>query len=223
MKQQHRVSETPRRKLLHQIHQLGEELQVVHKITIEQKILLRNYARTLRPESFRQPQHRRAILNPVEEHYLKETYQKTASQILALQQLSGRTQGLVEQLKRSVEALEEDHGKAIMIFTSITTIFLPLSFITSFFGMNTADIRDTTATQGTFWAAAVPVTTIITGVVMLLVFRGGDILDFIAKHKDWRPRPKLFLWKSGRFHKRQARGPRRTETWQTGATDIEPV
>jgi hypothetical protein len=40
--------------------------------------------------------------------------------------LENRTQYLREQLKQSVEILEEDHGKAILVFTMITTIFLPL-------------------------------------------------------------------------------------------------
>jgi len=43
-----------------------------------------------------------------------------------LEALENRTQYLREQLKQSVEILEEDHGKAILVFTMITTIFLPL-------------------------------------------------------------------------------------------------
>jgi len=48
------------------------------------------------------------------------------SKAVELEALENRTQYLREQLKQSVEILEEDHGKAILVFTMITTIFLPL-------------------------------------------------------------------------------------------------
>lgn len=37
--------------------------------------------------------------------------------------------------KQSLEINEEDHGKAIMVFTVVTVVFLPLSFVTSYLGM----------------------------------------------------------------------------------------
>ncbi|KAK4171461.1 hypothetical protein QBC36DRAFT_199299, partial [Triangularia setosa] len=48
--------------------------------------------------------------------------------------------------------------KAIYASTIVTTIFLPLSAISSIFGMNTADIRDMESGQWIYWATAVLVT-----------------------------------------------------------------
>lgn len=42
---------------------------------------------------------------------------------------------LSNRTKQSLEINEEDHGKAIMVFTVVTVIFLPLSFATSYLGM----------------------------------------------------------------------------------------
>lgn len=42
-------------------------------------------------------------------------------------------------------------NKAILIFTTVTVIFLPLSFFSSYWGTNFADIRDTPRTEHYFW------------------------------------------------------------------------
>ena len=47
---------------------------------------------------------------------------------------------------------------AIFAFTLVTIIFLPLSAISSIFGMNTTDVRDMESSQWLYWAVALPVT-----------------------------------------------------------------
>lgn len=37
------------------------------------------------------------------------------------------------------------------LFIIVTIIFLPLSFVSSFFGMNTSDIRNINDSQKVFW------------------------------------------------------------------------
>lgn len=51
----------------------------------------------------------------------------------------------------------------------MTVIFLPLSFITGYLGMNVEDIRNMGKTQSIFWVIATPITFVIAGVVVLLV------------------------------------------------------
>ena len=82
-------------------------------------------------------------------------------------------------MERSVEITEEDHGKAIWVFTTVTTIFLPLSFVTSYLGMNTSDIRGMNSSQGIFWAVAVPSTTIIVGLAFMIAYRTNDTLQWL--------------------------------------------
>ena len=73
----------------------------------------------------------------------------------------------MEQTLTSLEIKDDDHGKAILVFTIVTLVFLPLSFVSSFFGMNTIDIREQTTSQTVFWVVAVPVT--VGGVVRCVV------------------------------------------------------
>ncbi len=51
----------------------------------------------------------------------------------------------------------------------MTVIFLPLSFVASVFGMNTADIRNMGHHQWTFWVSAIPVTIIVIGVSLSVI------------------------------------------------------
>ncbi|KAF5227783.1 hypothetical protein FAUST_11550, partial [Fusarium austroamericanum] len=88
---------------------------------------------------------------------------------------------LIEQVKQNIEINEEDHGKAIFAFTFVTVIFLPLSFITSYFGMNTADIRDTPAKQDLFWAIALPVTAAVVVVTVALAYWGETVYDLVTR------------------------------------------
>lgn len=154
--------------------------------------------KVLDPQSFQKPTPSRVVMFVSESECLKAGVQLLQSQAVELEALEHRTQYLREQLKQSVEILEEDHGKAILVFTMITTIFLPLyvntlpfclsktngnhsSFVTSFFGMNTSDIRNTDRSQTFFWAIAIPVTAGIVFSAVLLAYHGDKLYDAVVQ------------------------------------------
>jgi hypothetical protein len=64
------------------------------------------------------------------------------------------------------------------VFTVVTVIFMPLSFVTSYLGMNTADIRDMENKQSLFWAIAVPLTAITMGSILFMAYYSGELRDF---------------------------------------------
>jgi Mg2+ and Co2+ transporter CorA len=195
--QQYQINQFPRKRQLRDIHALQEELSVVQSVNSWQQQSFEKFRRVLDPKSFSDlvPQSRISMFPPEAECLdagLK-TLQSKATELDALEQ---RTQYLRQQLKQSVEILEADHGKAILVFTMITTIFLPLyvfranrprqltyssSFVTSFFGMNTADIRSTDRGQGYFWAIAVPVTAGIVFAAVLIAYHGDKLYDAVLK------------------------------------------
>lgn len=85
-------------------------------------------------------------------------------QELAVQQrqLATQTQHLaVEEAKSS-----RVQSRSVMIFTAITIIFLPLSFFTSYFGMNVTDIVHTAHNSRYFWLVAGPTS----GSIVIIVF-----------------------------------------------------
>ena len=68
-----------------------------------------------------------------------------------------------------IEANKDRQEAAILVFTAVTIIFLPLSFVSSVFGMNTYDIRNMNTRQWLFWATAVPVTVLVIGLAVAAV------------------------------------------------------
>jgi Mg2+ and Co2+ transporter CorA len=68
--------------------------------------------------------------------------------------LRDNSNNLVNRTIQLVNIRLEDHGKAILVFTIVTIVFLPLSFVSSYLGMNTADIRNMDRSQGIFWIVA---------------------------------------------------------------------
>ncbi|KAL1643156.1 hypothetical protein SLS58_005125 [Diplodia intermedia] len=78
---------------------------------------------------------------------------------------------------RAAAAAQIDSNKdrqeaAVYAFTVVTVVFLPLSFVSGFLGMNTADLRDMPHRQWVFWAAALPLTALI---VLLGLLGAGEL------------------------------------------------
>lgn len=84
---------------------------------------------------------------------------------------------LSDTTKQSLEINEEDHGKAILVFTVVTIIFLPLSFVTSYLGMNTSDIRDMDNKQTLFWEIAIPLTAVTMGSILFIAYNGDELRE----------------------------------------------
>jgi Mg2+ and Co2+ transporter CorA len=84
-----------------------------------------------------------------------------ASDIDLLQALQREANELGEWQSEEMEFKKDRQESAIMVFTIVTIIFLPLSFVASIFGMNTRDIRNMSQKQWAYWAAAVPLTVVV--------------------------------------------------------------
>lgn len=63
--------------------------------------------------------------------------------------------------RNEMETNRDRQENAIMVFTIVTIVFLPLSFVSSVFGMNTSDVRDMPYSQWAYWAAGVPLTVLV--------------------------------------------------------------
>jgi Mg2+ and Co2+ transporter CorA len=66
----------------------------------------------------------------------------------------------------------EDKNVSIFVFTIVTVVFLPLSFVTSYFGMNTSDVRDMEQGQWLFWVIGISLTITVLLVVWVITLRG---------------------------------------------------
>ncbi|KAF6828652.1 mg2+ transporter [Colletotrichum musicola] len=88
---------------------------------------------------------------------------------------------VLEQTNLNNAAVTKDRQEqAIYAFTIVTIIFLPLSAVSSIFGMNSSDIRDMEAGQWLYWATAIPVTILV--IVLGLWWMGemGHLFNWMA-------------------------------------------
>ncbi|OHF04314.1 hypothetical protein CORC01_00653 [Colletotrichum orchidophilum] len=172
----------PKREAFVEIHALEEELEALQMVVASQQGLLRAYQKLFSPLTFKYPTtdwmyyKERKSLFKLESKCVRRQQRRLAERDRALGILRKKVRVLRDDTKQRIEILDEGHGKAIRVFTIVTLFFLPLSFVTSFFGMNTIDIRDTNYDQRMFWTSALPLTFGVIG----LAFLYGYKWDLIA-------------------------------------------
>ncbi|KAI1087686.1 hypothetical protein F5B19DRAFT_497148 [Rostrohypoxylon terebratum] len=197
----------PRRRVFLEIHRLQEDLEALHNVVLSQIQVLDNYKRLLSPTSFRITDTAREGLFRIASQYIDSHMDKLQDNYEEIRVQRERMRFLKEQVRQTIEILEENHGKAIRVFTIVTVFFLPLSFVTSFFGMNTTDIRDTDYDQRLFWAVSLPVTFVVLALAFFYGYKGDTIEDRILtliydKRERRQPLPPLSP-------------PKKTVTWGT--------
>jgi hypothetical protein len=180
MFQQFQVNHRPGKRLIRDLNLLQEELQVLAMINKWQMNVVHSYMRVLDDTTYEIDVPARRAMFPFERMLLQSCLENLALAREEYDDLIRRCGPLSDQTKQSLEIYEEDHGKAITAFTVVTVIFLPLSFVTSFFGMNTVDIRDMTSGQSLFWAIALPLTFVTIGATVLIGYNGDTLRDIIA-------------------------------------------
>lgn len=108
-----------------------------------------------------------------EKDAINEIMKYLEEQLRHCKELQGRAKDLAEQNLQLVETLTDDHDRAVLLFTIITVIFLPLSFVAGLFGMNLAGISNTTSKVSLFWYIATPFTVTIIFLCLAFVRWGG--------------------------------------------------
>lgn len=169
----------PKKRVFLDIHGLEEELDALHSMLESQKSLLCNYLKLLSPGSTRATNATRVGQYKIERAYARKQQKNLDAKEDSIRILREKSQILKEQVKKIIEILEEDHGKAIRVFTFVTLLFLPLSFVTSFMGMNTVDVRDTEWSQKIFWVTGLPVTLVVVIFALIYAYRGERIQDWM--------------------------------------------
>ncbi|KAF2133023.1 hypothetical protein P153DRAFT_429025 [Dothidotthia symphoricarpi CBS 119687] len=194
------ASAKPSKRVLRELYLLKEEIEVVTSVFSQQRDALSALREVLDSSSFR-------ITNQVRiQAYVgleKPTIKGPTAQYFPkfeedVQDLYKEAKKLAEALRHIIDIAEEGNLKAILIFTLVTIVFLPLSFVSSVFGMSTTDVRDMDSTQTLFWAIALPVTVAVGGVSLLATYGGPSIQHQSHQFMELRDRIKLITSKRQR-------------------------
>ena len=125
-KLRYQASQRPKRRLFLDIHNLEEELRALRSLTRLQRKQLELYLDAITPQDEQWEDEQRADFYDFEKRYLDEQIGKLDSRIHHLSRLEERCAMLKAHVKQTLEILEEDHGKAIRVFTIVTLFFLPM-------------------------------------------------------------------------------------------------
>lgn len=187
------ANQRPKKRVFLDIRDLEEELEALDNLLSQQKDCLHKFAKSISPDMFRLTTLLRVAQNRVEKSYQVNHTRQLDIRIQEIQNMKTRLRFLKEQLKQTIEIMEEDHGKAIRVFTIVTLFFLPLSFVSSFMGMNTADVRNMNHKQGLFWATGIPVTLFVLIVACIYGYKGDEICDWVMQLSHCPKNKKLRL------------------------------
>lgn len=170
------------RRLLLKINGIAEELDIVQEVLRQQHSVLKMFRYALNPKSFDRRSVSRQIDFNREVAHIDRIIQTVDSRRVDCEDLKDRTSRLARQNVELIDAQQDDNGKAIMVFTIVTVLFLPPSFVSSYFGMNLDGIGNTTAGPGHFWYIAAPVTVGITALCVTIVY----LSTIKRKWRKWR-------------------------------------
>lgn len=195
-----RVEKHSSRRLLQKLNAFEEEVEVISKVLLQQINVLRKFRRCLDPAEFERPTIVRKMRFEFEKQEIDRILEHIWEQLRYCKELRERAKVLAVQNVQLVETLADDNSRAIFVFTFITVLFLPLSFVAGFFGMNL--LADSTKGVAQFWYIAVPLTVGI--LVLCAIFVAwGELLWFAASDLPEKCKNMLL----GRGRRRRAKGP----------------
>ncbi|PVH95033.1 hypothetical protein DM02DRAFT_675778 [Periconia macrospinosa] len=174
----------PSKRIFRTLFLLEEELSLLTTLHTTQLATLKTLTHLINPSTYRITTHARIqSFTDLEEPTLAAytTLHRTVSKSLTT--LATQLNKTAQVLRYNLEIAEEGQSKAILVFTIVTIIFLPLSFVAGLFGMNTTDIRDIELDQRIFWAVALPTTAVIGGVSLLVAY--GDVGERVERLGKW--------------------------------------
>ncbi|KAF5598796.1 mg2+ transporter [Fusarium pseudocircinatum] len=170
-----------------EISALKEEMEALRIIFEVQTRTVKAFAQVLSLDFFTQDTTDRADLGHrtdmygLEKRHLDTHIQSLAEDGKTLEILQRILTATRHDMKQMIEVLDEGHGKAIRVFTFVTLFFLPLSFVTSFLGMNTTDVRELDRDQRIFWSSAVPLTVAVSILALVFGYRWDTVTALFFK------------------------------------------
>ncbi|KAM6510731.1 hypothetical protein FSOLCH5_011176 [Fusarium solani] len=116
----------PQKRLFLDISAVQEEIDALRVMGNCQWVVANTFMRLIWPWPFHLLEPTRMDLHLIEDRYARSHMNKRATVDSDLLTLREKTTALKENVKQTVEVLEENHGKAIRVFTIVTLFFLPL-------------------------------------------------------------------------------------------------
>ena len=175
------------RSLLSNLNAFVEEATVIGDVLKQQMNVLLQFRASLDPTQYHNPTIARHLQFRYESQEIDRILIRIREQVRVFDELCERAKQLSQENVQLVETSQEQNGKYIFVFTVVTILFLPPSFVSSFFGMNMHGIMDISWGVKHFWEIAVPLTA---GVVVAALIFARTIDRMLAAFSRWWSRKK---------------------------------
>lgn len=158
------------------MNHLSEELEAVCQVLVQQQKVLSLLKDLLDPATFASstssaPIDRKSRF-AFESRALDDLMRKQSDRIAECDEIRNRVRILSVQNVQLVETQLDDNNRAVLIFTIVTVVFVPMTFVCGFFGMDFTDFPSQRRTVMHFWDIAAPLTAGIAVPCILVAFWG---------------------------------------------------
>ena len=124
----------------------------------------------------------------VEEYIIERGAEELQDRMDLLDGELQRCESLVEAVGAWTEVMRDDNDRAILVFTVVTVIFLPLSFVASYLSMSGGPGSDGwNFIQARFWEVAAPLAVGIGAFCLGVAWSGDDLRDWLEDMLYGRP------------------------------------
>ena len=178
------VLKHPRARIIREIFLMSEEVSQIVLRRRNQRILMRDFTRNLEPCSYKVTTKLRCARYGAEWSFLKGRSTEAHNLEEGWNRLDARLNNLHKNVFQMLKVSDENSANAIMVFTIVATIFLPLSWATSYLGMNTADVRNLEQGQWLFWTIAGPLAALVIGIALVAALRGEAIREYMIERRQ---------------------------------------
>jgi hypothetical protein len=162
---------------------MREEINEIKRWISKQVLCINDYITLLTPCTYKTTTKLRCLRFDTEHRFLSDRVHRGRVLIDSWNRLDARLISLNGGLYQMLKVSDENSGNAIMVFTIVATIFLPLSWATSYLGMNTADVRELRQGQWIFWTVAGPLASAVIGIALVAALKGEAIREYMIKRR----------------------------------------
>jgi len=146
--------------------------------------MLRIYRLATHPRTWRNPSARRKRESPLDKQLIASLGYALRDQRARFTDMQATCRETVDKILEVIEIEKDDQDRAILVFTVVTIIFLPLSFLTSYFSMNVDIVSGGwNGVQRTFWSISVAMTFVL-GIVCGVMAYWETLTTWAGNH--WR-------------------------------------
>lgn len=137
---------------------MADELARLREVTEWQQKLVSSLRTVLSPEThLESAKGVREKTFDIEDYILDKTDEELQEQFDMISSSLDQCKDLIESVNELMEIMSDDHNRAILVFTVVTVVFLPMSFIATYLSMNGGPSEAHWGkTQALFWEISAP-------------------------------------------------------------------